>query len=78
MKTHNNLYYRNKYIIGLYTLDKYETCLTVVDNTHDFAKMMEITLNNASVILHKAFNKQLDYIIFGHKRVKIEFIDKDI
>jgi hypothetical protein len=73
-----DLYYRNKYIIGLYTKDEYETCLTIVDNIHEFAELMEITVTNASMILSKAFRKKLDYIIFSHSRVKIEFIDKDL
>lgn len=73
----NNLYYRNKYIIGLYTMDKYETCITVVDNLHEFAKLMEITPHDASVILRKAFNKKINYIIFNHFRVKIEFVNNN-
>lgn len=80
MKKHQpkDLYYRNKYIIGLYTADKYETCLTIVDNLHEFAELMNISLNHASVVLHRAFKKENDYIIFSHSRVKIEFLDKDL
>lgn len=73
-----DLYYRNKYIIGLYTMDKYETCITIVDNLREFASLMEISPKHASVILHKAFKKESDYILFSHSRVKIEFLDKDL
>ena len=31
--------YKGKYMIGIYTLDKYETCLTVVDTTSEFADL---------------------------------------
>ena len=69
-----NEYYKNKYMIGLYTTDQYETCITVVDNLHEFAQLMEITTNMATVVLFKAFKKQINYILFAHHKVKIEFI----
>lgn len=67
-------YYKNKYIIGIYTNDIYETCLTIVDNKKEFAELMGISINIAAITLSKAFNKKLNYIIYAGKRAKIEFV----
>ena len=67
--------YKGKYLIGIYSLlNEGEQLLALVDNASQFARLMDITLNNANVILSKLFNHKRKGIIYHGKIRTVEFI----
>jgi len=71
-----NSYYRGKFMIGVYSLlEEGETLLALCDNIQEFADLMNITKNNAAVILHKLFINISKNIIYNKKVRKVEFIE---
>ena len=70
------MYYKNKYMIGIYSLlEEGEQLLALVDNVSQFAKLMNITINNAKTIIYKLFSKKSNYIIYCGKIRTVEFIE---
>jgi len=62
-------------LIGIYTYDKYELCEAIFENIIKFAKYVGCSINMARVIICKAKQHQLDYILIDGKRKRIEFIN---
>lgn len=69
-------YYRGKFMIGVYSLlSEGETLLALCDNIKEFADLVKITKNNATVILHKLFINSSKNIIYNNKVRNVEFIE---
>lgn len=67
--------YRGRFLIGVYTLiNEGETLIALCENTKEFAKFMNITENNADVILHNLFFGITKYIKMDGKLRTVEFI----
>jgi len=66
--------YRNKYLIGIYTYDIYETCITVLENAKQFADFVKTNQNTANAILSKLYNKKTLFIVINSKKYKVCFI----
>lgn len=66
--------YKGKYIIGVYTYDKYELCETILDSAEEFAEYAEVSINVARRALSVIFNHKQDSVFIDGKRKKIEFI----
>ena len=66
--------YKGKYLIGVYTYDKYEMCETILDSAHEFAEYAEINLNLAREILSMIFHHKQESVFIDGRRKKIEFI----
>ena len=67
--------YKGKYLIGIYSLlSEGEQLLVLLDNAREFAKLMNISYNNASAILSKMFNHKADKFIYRGKIRTISFI----
>ena len=70
--------YKNKYMIGIYSLlNEGEQLLALVDNYHEFADLMNITLNNAKTILSKLFNHKSNKIVYQGRIRTVAFIPYD-
>lgn len=68
--------YKGKYLIGVYSLlSEGEQLLALVDNVHQFAQLMNITVNNASAILSKLFCHKANKIIYRGKVRTVSFIE---
>lgn len=63
-------------MIGIYSLlDEGEQLLALVDNVHQFAELMGISLNSANVIISKLFNHKRNHILY-HGRIRtVAFIE---
>lgn len=73
-----NNYYRGKFMIGVYnSISEGETLLALCDNTREFASFMQITDNNADVILHNLYYGKTQYIKIDGKFGTVEFIEVD-
>ena len=71
-------YYRGQYLIAVYaSIAEGETLLSLCDNVKEFAKYLKTSVSNARVILQNVFTGESEYIIVGHKRRFVEFIDKE-
>ena len=71
-----NKIYMNKYIIGIYNKDSEDdSCITVLDNAREFAEFMQIKIQQARVVLSKAFNHKIGYIRLNNMRCEIVFIE---
>ena len=58
-------YYRKMYLIGIYSpLEEGEQLLALCDNAKQFADLMEITEEDANMILFRIFNKKTNFIRF--------------
>lgn len=67
--------YKGKYMIGVYSLlHEGETLLALCDNITEFANYMNISKNNATVILHKLYNGITKYIKMDGRLRSVEFI----
>lgn len=70
------MFYKNKYMIGIYSLlDEGEQLLALVDNAHEFAKLMEISYHNASAILSKLFTHKTNKIVYRGRIRTVAFIE---
>ena len=70
------MFYKNKYMIGIYSLlDEGEQLLALVDNAHEFAKLMEISYHNASTILSKLFAHKTNKIVYRGRIRTVAFIE---
>ena len=68
--------YKNKYLIGIYSLlSEGEQLLALVDNANQFAKLMDISYNSASAILSKIFHHKTNYIVYQGRIRTLEFIE---
>lgn len=67
-------YYRNNYLIGIYTNDYLEQCIAVLDNLHEFADYMKINRLIASNVLERLWNNKMKCIIINHRKYLIYFI----
>ena len=67
-------YYKNKYLIGLYTYDVYELPIAILNNANEFAEYMDIPIQFARKIISYSYNKQQSYVIINHQKVKIELV----
>lgn len=68
--------YRGRYLIGVYSLlAEGETLLALCENTKEFAAFMQITENNADVILHNLFYGITQYIKLDGKIRTVSFIE---
>lgn len=67
--------YKKNYLIGIYgPLKEGEPLLGLCENIKEFADLLEISKNSATVILHKLWNKQTHFIRFNGKLCSVEFI----
>lgn len=67
--------YRKRYLIGVYApLEEGETLLALLTSIREFAEFMDITYDNAVVILHNLFNHHTSKIRFGGRLCSVEFI----
>jgi len=64
-------------LIGIYTYDKYELCITILESITQFAEYTGCSLRVAKVTISKAKHNKIDYIIVDGKRRKIEFINEE-
>lgn len=62
-------------LIGIYTYDKYELCITILESIMQFSKYVGCSLGTARSTISKAKHGKVDYIIIDGKRRKIEFIN---
>lgn len=70
------MYYKNKYMIGIYSLlNEGEQLLALVDNAHEFAELMEVSYNSASAILSKLFHNKTNKIVYRGKIRTVAFIE---
>lgn len=68
--------YRNKFMIGIYSLiSEGETLLALVDNTHEFAKLMQIKESTARVILQHLYTGRTKYIRYFGRIRQVAFIE---
>lgn len=67
--------YKGKYIIGIYTYDRYELCEAILENAIEFADYVGIPVHTARSILSHIFNHWTNYILVDGRRKKVEFID---
>ena len=68
--------YKGKYMIGIYSLlHEGETLLALVDNVHEFAKLVGISYNSASVIISKLFAHKRSHIVYQGRIRTVEFIE---
>lgn len=68
--------YKGKYLIGVYSLlSEGEQLLALVDNSSQFAKLMGITIYNASTILNNLFKHKTNKIIYHGKIRTVAFIE---
>jgi len=72
----NNLF-KGKYLIGIYSLiSEGETLLALVNNHHEFAKLMHIKESNAYMILNNLFYNKTNYIRYQGKIRTVAFIEE--
>lgn len=70
----NNLY-RNIYNIAVYSdIKDEETLLALCDNVKEFAEFLKTSINSASTILKKLWDKKSSYIVVNHAICTVEFI----
>lgn len=70
--------YKGKYLIGIYAPEEEgETLLGLCDNTSEFAKWMDITRQDASLILHKLFTGVTQGLLVNHKICTVAFIKEE-
>ena len=70
------MYYKNKYLIGIYSLlNEGEQLLALVDNTQQFAQLMNISLNSARAILSKLFYHKRNHIVYHGRLRTVAFIE---
>lgn len=70
-------YYRNKYLIGIYRCESdNDELVALCNNDKEFSEFMNITLNNARVILKNFFDKKSHHFRYFGKLCEIYFIDK--
>lgn len=67
--------YKNKYLIGIYSYDKYELCETILESAEQFSEYVGINLNTARSKLSQIFNHKSNYVVIGGKWKKVEFIN---
>jgi len=68
--------YRNRYMIGIYSLvSEGETLLALVDNVHEFAKLMGIKDSAARTILQHLYTSKTQYIRYFGKIRTVAFIE---
>lgn len=69
--------YKNKYLIGIYApVEEGETLLGLCDNSHEFAELLGININESRVLLSRLFNKQRQGLYFYGKLCSVEFIEE--
>ena len=69
--------YKNKYCIGIYANDEYETLMALCDSLYNFAETLKIKIKDAWEILKRLFNGENNNIRFAGRLCKVEFIDMD-
>lgn len=68
--------YKGKYLIGIYSLlSEGEQLLALVDNVQQFAKLMNIKMSNAAVIIGNLFKHKTNKIIYCGKVRTVAFIE---
>jgi len=71
----NNLY-KGKYLIGIYSLiSEGETLLALVNNHREFAQLMGISPEAASMTLSSLFNNHTHYIRYHGQIRTVAFIE---
>lgn len=72
----NNLF-KKKYLIGIYSLiSEGETLLALVNNHHEFAKLMKISEESAYMTLNNLFRNKTNYIRYQGKIRTVAFIEE--
>ncbi len=67
--------FKNKYLIGVYgPLSEGETLLGLCYNTEEFGKLLGISKQSATVILHYLFTGKTNFIRFNGKICTVAFI----
>lgn len=67
--------YKKNYLIGIYTYDKYELCITVLEGIQQFMEFTNTSHHCAICTLSKMWKKIQDYIIVDGRKCKVEFIN---
>lgn len=71
-------YYKGKFSIGVYSLlHEGETLLALCDNIKEFSNFLNVTYNDAKVILYKLFEGKTKFIKLNGKLRTVEFIDME-
>ena len=67
--------YKKKYLIGIYSYDRYELCEAILEDAYEFSEYIGAPVDTARVILSQVFHHQTNYIIIEGRRKFIEFIN---
>lgn len=71
-----NKLFKGKYLIGIYSLvSEGETLLALINNHHEFAKLMNISVESAYMILNNIFRNKTQYIRYAGKIRTVAFIE---
>lgn len=77
-EVNNSMLYKNKYMIGLYeTKTDDDSLFQLFDNSREFAEFFNITIQNASTILKKAFDRKTNFFKYQGRLLKIVFIEEE-
>lgn len=67
--------YKKKYVIGIYSNDRYELCETILENADQFAAYTGCKRSAARTILTRLFKKDYECVVVDGKKKKVEFVN---